>query len=183
MTELDLWEALWAPYDDATYQTALSFIQPDDIILDIGAGDLRFSRQMAKIARQVYAIEQQPALLTQRLRAIKNLTIICADARIIPWPAGITTAVLLMRHCTHFDQYVARLRAVGCRRLVTNARWGMDIELMDLGPRLPWEHMTSGWYACSCGQTGLVESDKIEALTEADIWHVTQVEYCPGCAG
>ena len=46
------WEAMFAPYDQPTYQAVLDQIQPHDIILDIGAGDLRLARQMAQIARQ-----------------------------------------------------------------------------------------------------------------------------------
>lgn len=180
MKPLEAWEALWAPYDEATYQTALSYIRADDVVLDIGAGDLRLSLQMAKIARRVYALERQPALLANRAGLPKNLTVICVDARTIAWPAGVSVGVLLMRHCTHFSQYVARLRAIGCRRLVTNARWRMDVELMDLGSRLPWQKMGMGWYACTCGQTGFVEGPAPE-LTPEQVWHVTQVEQCPAC--
>ncbi len=180
MKSLDNWEACWAPYDEPTYQTALSFVNPDDVVLDIGAGDLRLSRRIAGIARQVYAIERQPQLLAPTEALPANLTVICADARAIAWPAGITLGVLLMRHCTHLKQYVTKLRALGCHRLITNARWGMDVELMDLGPRIPWQHMGTGWYACTCGQTGYIP-DQVEHITEEHIWHVTEVENCPAC--
>lgn len=182
MKLLDTWEASWAAYDETTYQTALSFVKPADVVLDIGAGDLRLSLRMAKIARQVYAIERQPGLLTGLQRPYPaNLTVICADARQIPWPTGVTLGVLLMRHCTHVSEYVSRLRALGCKQLVTNARWGMDVELMNLGPRLPWAHMATGWYACRCGQTGYIDSPA-QTITESHIWHVTEVENCPACA-
>lgn len=180
MTLLDDWEARWAPYDEPTYLAALNFVKPNDIVLDIGAGDLRLSIQMATIARQVYAIERQPELLNRSGALPSNLAVICADARQIPWPAGLTVGVLLMRHCTHVAEYVRKLRALGCQRLITNARWGMDVEQMDLGPRIPWEQMKTGWYACTCGQTGYIEGPA-EQLTEAHIWHVTEVENCPAC--
>jgi hypothetical protein len=178
---LDDWETRWAPYDEPTYQTALSYVQPHDIVLDIGAGDLRLTRRMAAIARHVFAIEMQPDLLAKQKPLPDNLTVLCADARCIPWPIGITLGVLLMRHCTRVGLYVARLRAAGCRRLITNARWGMGVELMDLGPRLPWPAVELGWYACSCGQTGFVPGP-LEQLTEERLDQVTEVENCPACS-
>lgn len=179
---LELWEARWAPYDEPTYRAALSYVQPDDIVLDIGAGDLRLARRMAQIATRVFAIERQPTMLSNALNPLRaaNLAVICADARQIPWPQGVTLGVLLMRHCTHFEFYAKRLRAIGCRRLVTNARWGMAVELMDLGPRLAWNRVTIGWYACLCGQTGFV-SGPPDQLTEAVMERVSEVEQCPGC--
>ncbi len=179
MQALDPWEICWAPYDEKTYRAALSHVQPNDVILDIGAGDLRLARQMATIAQQVFALELQPQLL-QNTPVPDNLTVICGDARYLPWPDGITLGILLMRHCTCVDWYVARLREAGCRRLVTNARWGLDVELMDLGPRAAWDTVEMGWYACTCGQTGFV-SGPPEQLTTAEMEQVHQVETCPGC--
>lgn len=177
---LDRWEASWAAYDETTYQTALSYIRPDHVVLDIGAGNLSLTRRIAEIARRVYAIEMQPDLLARQAALPDNLTVLCADARTIPWPEGITLGVLLMRHCTHVGLYAARLRASGCRRLVTNARWGMDVELMDLSPRLDWSSVEIGWYACLCGQVGFVPGPA-ELLTEGRMWHVAEVEQCPDC--
>ena len=42
------WEAQWAPYDDDTYARALDFVPPGAVVLDIGAGDLRLARRLAK---------------------------------------------------------------------------------------------------------------------------------------
>ncbi len=179
---LDEWERRWAPYDEPTYQAVLSYIRPDDVVLDIGAGDLRLARRMAAIARCVYAIEIQPALLAHRGPLPANLTVLCADARSIPWPRGITLGVLLMRHCTHVGLYAARLRAAGCRGLITNARWRLDVEWMDLGLRLPWAKVEFGWYACLCGQTGFVAGPP-ELLTEARMDQVSETENCPACLG
>ena len=180
MQDLDTWETRWAPYDEVTYQTALSYVRADDVVLDIGAGDLRLTRQIACIAQRVFAIEIQPSLLTNHAVLPPNLTVICADIRTTPWPSGITLGVLLMRHCTHFGDYVARLRAGGCQRLVTNARWGMGVELMALGPRRAWNSVEIGWYACSCGQTGFVPGP-VEQLTPAVMEHIAEVETCPIC--
>ena len=54
-----------APYDSPTYQAVLDQLGPEDVILDIGAGDLRLARQMARIARKVYAVEINARVLDQ----------------------------------------------------------------------------------------------------------------------
>lgn len=177
---LDEWESRWAAYDEPTYQAVLSYIRPEDVVLDIGAGDLRLARRMAAIARHVYAIEMQPVLLAHQGSLPANLTVLCADARSIPWARGITVGVLLMRHCTHIGLYAARLRATGCERLITNARWGMGVEQMDLRPRRPWPSVEFGWYACLCGQTGFVAGPP-ELLTEERMDQVNETENCPAC--
>ena len=177
---LDAWEKLFAPYDEATYRAALSYVHADDVMLDIGAGDLRLARRMATQARHVFALEMQPHLLAGASPLPDNLTVICADARSISWPPNISLGVLLMRHCTHVGLYAARLRAMGCRGLITNARWGMSVELMALGPRAAWSAVKMGWYACLCGQTGFVPGPA-EQLTEKHLESVTEVEFCPSC--
>jgi hypothetical protein len=193
---LDPWEALWAPYDEATYAAVLAEIGPDDVVLDIGAGDLRLTRRMATIACQVIAWEVQPELAAAW--SVKrdtwnvergawsatdhNLTFVCTDARSEPIPPGVTVAVLLMRHCTHYALYVAKLRAAGCRRLLTNARWGMGVELIDLAPAAPFDSIGAGWYACRrCGAVGWVGED-VMAVTETTLEQPVDVEGCPTCA-
>ena len=37
------WERRWAPYDELTYQEVLAQVRPDDLVLEIGAGDLRLA--------------------------------------------------------------------------------------------------------------------------------------------
>lgn len=186
--ELDPWEARWAPYDEATYGAALAHIQPDDVVLDIGAGDLRLAQRMAARARQVIAWEIQPELLAAwsaqretRSATDYNLTVVCTDARSEPIPPGITVAVLLMRHCTHYALYVERLRAAGCRRLLTNARWGMGVEVINLAPAVPFDSIDAGWYACRrCGAVGWLGVDAM-AVTETMLEQTVDVEGCPVC--
>jgi len=48
------WEALWAPYDGPTYRDVLSRLQSNDVVLEIGAGDLRLARQIAQVAKKVF---------------------------------------------------------------------------------------------------------------------------------
>ena len=77
---LEEWEALWAPYDEATYAPALAAIEPSDVVLDIGAGDLRLTRRIAERAKQVIAWEIQPALVNAAVRPLPpNLAAIVAD--------------------------------------------------------------------------------------------------------
>lgn len=174
------WERLWAPYDEATYERALAFVRPGSVVLDIGAGDLRLTRRLAQIADLVYALENQPALLDQP-DLPSNLVVVCADAVAYPFPTGIDTAVLLMRHCRHFGLYVDKLTDVGCRRLITNARWRLGVEVIDLTePAREFNQIAIGWYACRCGSTGFVPGP-VEWLTPDVERTINEVSSCPGC--
>jgi len=178
---LDPWEARWAPYTEADYETVLAVLSPDDIVLDIGAGDLRLARRMARIVRRVIAWEIQPELIAATGLLPANLQAQCVDARIAPIPPGVTTAVLLMRHCQHYAHYVARLREAGCARLITNARWGMGVEVIPLSPGIPFQQARPGWYACRrCGAVGFL-GDEPETIDEQAIDTVQDVEGCPEC--
>lgn len=182
--ELD-WECLWAPYDEPTYQAVLSHVQTDDVVLEIGAGDLRLARRLAALACRVYAIEVQAGLVQVALRAgplPDNLTVIVGDARLVPFPRDVTLGVLLMRHCNHFRLYADRLAAVGCRRLITNARWRLGIEVIDLlARRMPFDAVAMGWYACWCGATGFIPGP-VERLTPAVEGTTHEVIECPACS-
>lgn len=176
------WESLWAPYDQPTYDWVLTRLEPADVILDIGAGDLRLARQIAHIVRHVYAIEIDPALnLYNRINLPANLTLIEGDALSLEFPPDITCGVLLMRHCTHFREYAEKLSRAGARRLFTNARWGMGVECVDLtAPPLAYAQLPSGWYACWCGSTGF-KPGPVEQLTVASLELDHQVSDCPAC--
>lgn len=176
------WEALWAPYDEGTYQAALDLLQPDDVVVDIGAGDLRFARRAALRVRKVIAVERDRGVLMTRSAAEEpaNLTVVCGDALTLPIPEGITAAVLLMRHCRHFREHLQRLRAAGCRRLITNARWGMDVECVPLDPQPPYWSAPSGWYACACGAVGFKTPAGGE-VPAAALDSTVSVEDCPAC--
>ncbi len=184
LAPLDAWEALWAPYDEATYATVLAAIEPTDVVLEIGAGDLRLARRLAGIAHRVIAWEIQPDLVARGLAAgplPPNLIAVTTDARAEPAPANATVAVCLMRHCTHYAAYVAKLRAVGCRRLITNARWRAGVEIIDLGPAASFETIGHGWYACRrCGAVGFAGDDPAQ-VDEHTLAHTIDVEGCPTC--
>lgn len=179
------WEYRWAPYDLPTYQAVLEQLQPDDVVLDIGAGDLRLARQMAAIVRKVYSIEINPEVLNQGLEHGKplpgNLIATCADARTMDFPSKVTVGILLMRHCTHFRLYADKLRDIGCQRLITNARWRMGVETIDLlAPRITFEQVVIGWYACWCGATGF-KNGAVELLTSETDAIIHEVIDCPDC--
>lgn len=178
----DAWEWMWAPYDASTYAAVLEQISSADIVLDIGAGDFRLARQIAQRARWVYAIEREQSLLDNLKADLRgNCTIIAGDARWVPFPRGVTTAVLLMRHCTHLAWYWKKLMAISCPRLITNARWGMGIEVIDLtSPRYPYQSLSIGWYACSCGSKGFVPG-QVEQLTQENMDLIWEVNTCPAC--
>lgn len=181
-TELD-WELAWAPYDETTYQQVLQAVRPADVVLEIGAGDLRLARRLAEQARRVYALELQAHLVAAATRTPlpANLTVLVGDARELPFPGDVTVGVLLMRHCRHWALYADKLRAVGCTRLLTNARWRLDVERVDLSaPCLPFEQVTMGWYACRCGAVGFVPGPP-EAWTPELETTVYEVAACPQC--
>jgi predicted RNA methylase len=179
------WEAAYAPYDEATYQFVLDHITAQDVVLDIGAGDLRLARRVADVAQKVYAVERQVAVLPQLARASWPawLIVINADAQHWSFPPDVTVAVLLMRHCTpeHFAGYVKRLLATTrCTRLLTNARWKMGVEEMDLRSREPYNPDRVGWYACRCGGIGFTPGDP-QLITSQLLAEVIEVERCPQC--
>jgi hypothetical protein len=179
------WEAMFAPYDQGTYQSVLDRLRPDDVILDIGAGDLRLARRMALIVQMVYAVEMNPRVLDQAKSLSEplpaNLIPIYADARSLDFPSGITAGVLLMRHCTSFRLYVEKLQKSGATRLLTNARWRMDVEMVNLlVQRKPFTDSGMGWYACICGGTGFKEGPAEHWSLEMD--RITnEVSDCPQC--
>lgn len=180
------WEALHATYDQTTYQAVLDQVRRDDVILDLGAGDLRLARQMAQIARQVYAVEINALVLDRAYLSPDplpaNLIPIHADARSWEFPADITAGVLLMRHCTCFRLYAEKLQLAGAARLITNARWRMAVEVVDLQPveSKSFADVGMGWYACLCGGTGFKEGPAEHWTVEMD--RITNdVSSCPRC--
>jgi hypothetical protein len=175
------WEAMYAPYDQPTYQAVLDQLVVQEIILDIGAGDLRLARQMAQVAQKVYAVEINGSLLNQTSPLPGNLIPICADARKLDFPSDLTVGVLMMRHCTCFRLYAEKLRAAGATRLITNARWHMAAEVVNLSVRrLSFAEAAMGWYACLCGGTGFKEGSAVHWSSEMDSI-TNEVSNCPQC--
>lgn len=178
------WESRWAPYDADTYALALNFLRPEDVVLDIGAGDLRFARLAAKCVKRVIAVERNPEILFRTRRNTEEhgrIQMICADALTLQFPCGVTVGVLLMRHCRYFRDYAAKLRACGCQRLITNARWGMSVEAIDLhAPRRLYAQVQSQWYACECGSVGFAPGP-LELIDASSLEQVIEVSDCLDC--
>lgn len=98
-----------------------------------------------------------------------------------PSRKDVTLGVLLMRHCTHFHVYVDKLATVDCRRLITNARWGFGVEVIDLrAPRIPYTDVPIGWYACWCGAIGSRTGPPEHVTPNVDAT-VHEVFNCPTC--
>ncbi|MGD2164837.1 MAG: rRNA adenine N-6-methyltransferase family protein [Anaerolineae bacterium] len=176
------WEGRFSPQGSRIYDSVLAQIHPDDVVLDIGAGDLRLALRMAGRARRVYAVEVNPLIVSHALRIIgldlpRNLYVICANALDFSFPSDVTVAVLLMRHCQHVQEYIRSLRGAGCGRLLTNARWKTGVESIDLAaPDLAFDDLHEGWYACRCGATGYVGTgEKPDAVP-------IEVASCPACS-
>jgi hypothetical protein len=182
--DLGMWERRWAPYDEATYQAALAFVDPADVIVDIGAGDLRLARRAADIASKVYALELHETVLEKAVAAgplPDNLVILRGDARYHSFPSGVTCGILLMRHCLHFQSYASKLRDVGAKRLITNARWGFGVELVALqATRRQYHQLKLGWYACWCGAVGFKPGEVKKLTPEVDVTTFEVVD-CPEC--
>lgn len=180
------WEKIWAPYDDSTYDLVLESIDRDDVVLEIGAGDLRLAHRIAEKARFVYALEMQLDVLEIGIKNNSqplppNICLICADARDIQFPNSVTTAVLLMRHCNYFQIYAEKLKLAGVSRLITNARWKMGVECVNLQtPRINCDEVVIGAYACWCGNVGFT-SGPVE-LCKPEVLSITyEVVNCPQC--
>ncbi len=179
--DLDEWEARFSPYDEELYCAVLEHVTPMDVVVEIGAGDLRLALRLSQCVQQVYAIEVNPLLVARSLERIglslpRNLAVICANALDFPIPAGVTVGILLMRHCRHFGCYFDRLQSSGCRWLLTNARWKSGLEVIDLkAPRTPFTELAESWYACRCGTVGYVGTGNCADLDPVE------VADCPAC--
>jgi hypothetical protein len=87
----------------------------------------------------------------------------------------------MMRHCTCFRLYAAKLQKAGATRLITNARWRMAVEEVNLfAQRRSFTEAGMGWYACLCGGTGFKEGPAEQWSFEMD--RITnEVSGCPQC--
>lgn len=96
------WEIFFMP-EEMNYNDCLSKLSPDDVVFDVGAGDLRFDLMMAEKVKKVYAVEINPGLLSSALRIIGwdmpvNLTVICGNAFEMELPGDVTVVTCLMIH-------------------------------------------------------------------------------------
>jgi SAM-dependent methyltransferase len=182
----EFWELMWSPYDRRTYSEVLSSLSQYDIVLDIGAGDLRLARRIAERCKFVYAIELNRDVINMGINKYgdpipDNLLILNFDARCFPFPKDVTCAVLLMRHCTNVKLYIEKLMEVGANRLITNARWRLGVEVIDLiTERIDYKDLKIGSYGCICGSVGFKPGDTRDLSPGIDIF-VNEVINCPAC--
>ena len=187
LTSINEWEAAWAPYDETTYRFVLDQILPGDIVIDIGAGDLRLAVRMAAICQRVYAVEISSEIVMKGKLALnasppENLDIIIADATKLDFPGDINVGVLLMRHCSYFSLFRKKLITSGANKMITNARQRMNIEIVDLlAEPKKYNTVELGWYACECGIFGF-KPGAVELLNSFTLETIHEVASCPGCS-
>ncbi|MEM4728093.1 MAG: hypothetical protein QXD04_07565 [Candidatus Bathyarchaeia archaeon] len=104
------------------YPFVLENLDPDDVVLDLGAGDLRLDILMAERVKKVYAVEVNPILLGRALQIIgydlpRNLIVICANLFDVEIPKDATVVVILMRHCTRREEIFKRFKKL---KIITN---------------------------------------------------------------
>lgn len=97
------WEVWFCP-DTICYDSVLEHLSHDDVVLDVGAGDLRFAILASERVKKVYAVEVNPTILGGALKTIgydlpRNVIPFCANIFDVDAPSDVNVAVILMRHC------------------------------------------------------------------------------------
>jgi len=83
------------------YEEALSTLRRKDVLMDMGAGDLRFALMASEKCKKVYAVEMNPETISRALGVIgyalpRNLVVICADWRYVPVWRDVTIIINLV---------------------------------------------------------------------------------------
>lgn len=91
---------MYVPHEE-NYESMLQKLGPEDVLCDMGAGDLRFSLMASERCKKVYAVEMNPEILSDSLRIIKwciprNLVVVCADWRSFLIPQDVTVISCLV---------------------------------------------------------------------------------------
>lgn len=91
---------MYVPHEE-NYNDMLRKLKSDDVLCDMGAGDLRFPLMASECCKKVYAVEMNPETLSDSLRIIKwciprNLIVVCADWRFFPIPQEVTVISCLV---------------------------------------------------------------------------------------
>ena len=83
------------------YEPILAKLSTEDIICDMGAGDLRFALLAARKVKKVYAVEFNPVTIGDALSIIgydkpRHLIAICCDWRRFPIPDEVTVVTCMV---------------------------------------------------------------------------------------
>ena len=85
----------------ANHKPMLEYLSFEDIVCDMGAGDLRFALMAAEKVKKIYAIEFNPITLGDALSIIgykkpRNIIPICCDWRYISVPTDVTVITCMV---------------------------------------------------------------------------------------
>lgn len=111
------WEIFIVP-ESMFYEEVLSMISPDDVVFDVGAGDLRFDIMLSERVKKVYAVEINPGFLGGALNIIgydmpRNVVAICGNAFEMELPGDVTVVTCLIIHRQHeFPESWKRCRII-----------------------------------------------------------------------
>lgn len=111
------WEIFIVP-ESMFYEEVLSMVSQDDVVFDVGAGDLRFDIMLSEKAKKVYAVEINPEFLGGALKIIGydlpgNVVPICGNAFEMELPCDTTVVTCLMIHRQHeFPEHWKRCRII-----------------------------------------------------------------------
>ena len=99
------WEIFFVP-EDMYYDPCLEKLSRDDVVFDVGAGDLRFDLMVADVCKKVYAVEINPTIIARALNIIgydmpTNMIAICGNAFEMELPSDVTVVTCLMIHRQH----------------------------------------------------------------------------------
>ena len=91
---------MYIPHE-ANYKEILEKLNKDDIVMDMGAGDLRFALLASQKVQKVYAVEMNPEIIAVALSIIKwglprNLVVICADWRYVEVPSEVNVITCMV---------------------------------------------------------------------------------------
>jgi len=103
--------------DIECYSFVLENLDKNDIVFDLGSGDLRLSILMAERVKKVYAVEVNPILVGRALQVIgydmpRNLIVTCGNLFDLEMPKDATVVVILMRHCTRQEEIFKKFKKV-----------------------------------------------------------------------
>lgn len=124
------WECFFVP-EDFFYSAVLKLVKSNDVIFDVGAGDLRFDLILSEKVKKIYAVEINPNILARAMRIIdldmpKNLIVIRGNAFEFALPPDVTLVLCLMMHNQH--EYPNTWKD---KRLLVGTHTGLKDVMMD----------------------------------------------------